>query len=376
MCEIIWFFPRWILICLTWNLSRSVPSSVEILTWIFYKKSFRENFSDFFLQTKVIILYYNFWNFAILSAILFCVHIELKKIIQILSHDVFTQLRRHAHKQITKMRYREEIPGRFFSFQKTGFLHSRSRTYYALFLKYFGLKILTNIRHCVYRVLAKIWVPNSKEKIRNKLFMPGSKRSFVCVWNCLIFFLGEYSSVRPEICCVLSQIQTRFLSGISGKKLFRENFSEILLKTKAILYRNSWNFVLLSAILFWERIALKKFAQVLSYVVCTQVRRHDHKQITKRRYGEEKQEHFVFRKPSFFTLGLGLTTPYSLDISVSNYYQTFLTVSIDIPNCVYWGLAKIWVPILNHRIWNKFFIHHCQGRKEGSFVCETVWFFS
>ena len=93
-----------------------------------------------------------------------------------------------------------------------------------------------------------------------------------------------------------------------GKKLFRENFSEIL---------------------FWVRIALKRFAQVVSDVGCPQVRRHIHKQFTKRRYGEEKPGPFVFGKPVLFTLGLGLTTPYSLGISVSNFYQTFFTVSIE-----------------------------------------------
>jgi len=60
----------------------------------------------------------------------------------------------------------------------------------------------------------------------------------------------------------------------------------------------------------------KKFTQVLSYVFCTQVRRHVHKQMTKRRYGEEKSGRFVFGKPVFSTLGLGLTTPYSLGILV------------------------------------------------------------
>ena len=33
-------------------------------------------------------------------------------------------------------------------------------------------------------------------------------------------------------------------------------------------------------------------------------------------------------------------------------------------------------PDSSHKIRNKFFIHHCSGWKEGSFVCETVWFFS
>ena len=101
------------------------------------------------------------------------------------------------------------------------------------------------------------------------------------------------------------------------------------MQTKAILYQNLWNFALLSAILLWVRIALKKFTQVLPHVVCTHVRRHVHKQITKRRYGEEKPGRFVFGKPVLFTLGLGLTTPYSLGILVWNFYQTFVTVSVE-----------------------------------------------
>ena len=60
----------------------------------------------------------------------------------------------------------------------------------------------------------------------------------------------------------------------------------------------------------------KKFTQVLSYVVCTKVRSHIHKRITKTTYGEEKPGHFVFGKPVFFTLGLGLTTPYSFGVFV------------------------------------------------------------
>ena len=81
--------------------------------------------------------------------------------------------------------------------------------------------------------------------------------------------------------------------------------------------------------LFWVRIALKKFTQVLSYVVCTQVRRHVNKLITKRRYGEEKPGRFVYGKLVLFTLGLGLTTTYPLGVLVWNLYQTFATVSIE-----------------------------------------------
>jgi len=187
------------------------------------------------------------------------------------------------------------------------------------------------------------------------------KGRFVCVWNCLIFFVGEYSSVWPEIYRVLSHILWRFLCGISRKNYFgkqtkailylklvklrptfqnfslgphcAENFtqvlSEILGKPKAILYQNSLNFALHSEILVWVRIALKKFTQVLSYVVCIQVRKHVHKQITKRRYGGEKLGRSVFRKPVLFTLGLGLTTVYCPGILEWNFYTTFVTVSSE-----------------------------------------------
>jgi len=109
---------------------------------------------------------------------------------------------------------------------------------------------------------------------------------------------------------------------ISGK--FFRNF----VQTKALLYQNLWNFALLSAIFFRVCVALKKFTQGLSYVVCTQVRRYVRKQITERRYGEEKAGCFVFGKPILFTLGLGLTALYCLGILVWNFYQTFVIVSI------------------------------------------------
>jgi len=69
---------------------------------------------------------------------------------------------------------------------------------------------------------------------------------------------------------------------------------------------------------------------VLSYVVWTHVRSYVHKQITKRRYGEEKPRPFVFGKLVFFALGLGLATPYSLGILVWSCYQTFAILSIAI----------------------------------------------
>jgi len=142
------------------------------------------------------------------------------------------------------------------------------------------------------------------------------------------------------------------------------------MKTKAIIYRNLWNFTILFAILFWVRIALKKFTQVLPYVVCTQVRRHVHKRITKRRYGEEKPRRFVFEKTLLLTLGLGITTTYSFGIFVWNFYQTFATiVSIE-----FWQRFQPQIRPTLFAI--NFLFITVRGRNEGSFVCETVWFFS
>jgi len=154
--------------------------------------------------------------------------------------------------------------------------------------------------------------------------VPELKGRFVCVWNFFIFFVGEYSSVWPEICRVLSKIQSRFLHGILGKKYFGIIFHKFCtnqgyLLPKLVKFRPTN-----SEILLWIRIALKKFTQVLSYVVFNRIRRNFQKQIRKRRYDEEKPGRFVFGKPILFTLGLGLTTPYSLGI-----YHTLVTMSTD-----------------------------------------------
>jgi len=149
------------------------------------------------------------------------------------------------------------------------------------------------------------------------------------VWNCLIFFVGEYSSVWPEICRVLSQIQSRFLREISGKNYFGIIFHKFYWKPRLFstetceispYFRQFYS----RSVLHW-----KKFTQAFSYVFCTQVRRHAHKQITRRRYREEKLGCFVFGKPVLFTLVLGLTTPYSLGISVWKFYQSFAIVPTE-----------------------------------------------
>ena len=143
--------------------------------------------------------------------------------------------------------------------------------------------------------------------------------------NCLIFFVVEYATVWPDICRVLSQIQWRFLRGISGKNYFGRIFRKFCANQGYPLPK----LVKFRQFLFWVRIALKRFTQILPYAVCTQVRTHVHKRITKRRYGEENPGRFVFGKPVLFTLGLRLTTPFSLGVLVWNFYHTFVTGSIE-----------------------------------------------
>jgi len=141
--------------------------------------------------------------------------------------------------------------------------------------------------------------------------------------------MGEYSCVWPEICRVLSHIQWRFLGRISEKNYSGRIFQKFCANQgyplpKLVKFRpNFCNFIL------GPYCAEKKFTQALSYVVCTQARRHVHKRITNRRYGEEKPGRFLFGKPVLFTLGLGLITPYSFGILVWNFYQTFVTVSVE-----------------------------------------------
>jgi len=191
------------------------------------------------------------------------------------------------------------------------------------------MTFLPDIRHCVYWVLAELWAQDSNHNTDNKFFIhhchDWNEGSSVCetVW----FF--SLVNTHPFDLKFIAFCPKFILTVNLRKKTISGEFFRNLVQTKAILYRNLWNSALISTISFWVRIALKKFTQILSYVVCTQVRRHDHKQITKRWYGEEKPVRFVFGKPILFTLGLRLTTTCSLGILVWNIYQTFVTVSIE-----------------------------------------------
>jgi len=113
------------------------------------------------------------------------------------------------------------------------------------------------------------------------------------------------------------------------KKLFWDNFSEILWKTKAILKKICEISPYFLQFYYVLKNCVKKFTQVLSCAVCTLRRRQVHKKITKRRYREEKPGHFVFEKPVLFILCLGLTTPYSLGLLIWKFYQTFFILCIE-----------------------------------------------
>jgi len=158
--------------------------------------------------------------------------------------------------------HKKKIRGRkarTFCFWKTNFVHSRFGTYYGLLRGYFGLKFLPDIRHCVHWVLAEIWTLDLSHKTGNKFFS----------WVNTHPFDLKFLAFCPKIS---GHSYVEFQEKTISLEIFR-NF----VQTKSIIYRNLWNSALISAISFQVRIALKKLTQVLSYVVCTQVKRHVHK---------------------------------------------------------------------------------------------------
>jgi len=226
------FFRGWILIRLNLNLLSFVPNSLEILFLNFRKKLLLENFSEIFAQTKAI-FYRKLWNSALLSTIFILRSYCAKKI----HTSTFICCLHPGNKARPWKNHKKKIRGRkarTFCFGKTSFVHSRARTYYALLLGCFVLKLLLDVHHCIYWVLAEIWAPDSSHKIDNKFCywsLRGLKKRFVRVWNCLISFVGEYSSVWPKICCVLTEFSR---DSYFAKKLYQEYFSEIFTQTKAL----------------------------------------------------------------------------------------------------------------------------------------------
>jgi len=202
------------------------------------------------VQTKAI-RYRNLWNFALLSEILFCVRIALKKFTQVLSYVVCTQVRWHVHKKNHKKKIRGR-KARTFCFRKTSFVHPRSGTYYALLLGYFGLKILPEVLHCVYWVLAEIWAPDSSHKIGNKFFVHHCQdwKEGSCVWETVWFFSWTNThSLDLKFVAFCPKFSGDSYVEFKEKTISGEFFRNFV-QTKAILYRNLWNFALLSEILF------------------------------------------------------------------------------------------------------------------------------
>ena len=127
--------------------------------------------------------------------------------------------------------------------------------------------------------------------------------------------------------------------GFLQKTILREFFINFV-KTKAstkileispyFLQKNS------GSILRWK--IPKKITQVLSYVDCTLVRRNVHKEITKWRYREENPIRFVFENLVLFTLGLGLTTSYSLGLELFTRHSSLCVLSFG------WDLSPKFFP--------------------------------
>jgi len=175
---------------------------------------------------------------------------------------------------------------------------------------------------------------------RNLLFVSAraERKECLCV-KLFDFFVGEYSSVWPEICRVFPRFSRDSWVEFQDKTIPGEFFSNFV-QTKSILYRNLWNYGLIYAISFRVRIALKKFTQALSYVICTQARRHVHKRVRKGRYGEEKPERFVFGK-SVFSLSvcdLLRLTPWVFWYEIFTRHSSLCLLSFG------WGLSPKFVP--------------------------------
>jgi len=205
-----------------------------------------------------------------------------------------------------------------FCFRKTGFVQSRSGSCYALFLGSFGMKILPDIHHCVYWVLAEIWAQICPTRFSvNFLFIIARVEKKVRLCLKLFDFFPRWILIRltwhlSRFVPNSVQIVTWNLRKNYYGTMFLKFFEKPRLSSSKICKISSYFLQFYSLL----KNCVEKFTQVLSCAVCTLRRRHVHKQITKRRSREEKPGHFVFRKPILFTLGLGLATPYSLGLLV------------------------------------------------------------
>ena len=157
-------------------------------------------------------------------------------------------------------------------------------------------------------------------RVEEKVRLCVKQFDFFCGWI-LIRFTWNLSRF------VLNSVE--ILTWNFRKKLFRENVLEILCRLRLSSTKTCEILPYIRQFLFLIRIALKKI-HTSTFICCLHPGKEARPQkITKRRYAEEKPGRSVFGKQVLFSLGLGLTTPYSLGVLVWNFYQTFETVSIE-----------------------------------------------
>jgi len=236
----------------------------------------------------------------------------------------------HVHKRITRRRYGEENLGRFVFGKPVLFALGLGLT------SLYSLGVLVwNFYQTFVTVSIEFWlkleaqIRPTRLAINFLLMTVRAERNVRLCMKPFDFFGGRILIRLTWNLSHFAQNSVDILTWNFRKNLFRENFPEFFCKSRLSSTKTCEISSYFLKFLFWVRIVLKKFTQVLPYVFCTKVRRHVHKRITKRRYKEENPGRFVFGKPVLFTLGLGLTTPYSLAILVWNFYQTFFAVSIE-----------------------------------------------
>jgi len=169
--------------------------------------------------------------------------------------------------------------------------------------------------------------------------VPGLKGKNVCVWNCLIFLWVNTHTFDLKFVAFCPRFSRDSWVEFQDKTIPGEFFSNFV-QTKSILYRNLWNYGLIYAISFRVLLCWKKLTQALSYVICTQARRHVHKRVRKGRYEDEKPERFVFGK-SVFSLSvcdLLYLTPLVFWYEIFTRHSSLCLLSFG------WGLSPKFVP--------------------------------
>jgi len=158
--------------------------------------------------------------------------------------------------------------------------------------------------------------------------MPGPKGRFVCVWNYINFSVGKYLSFLPEICRILSQIQSRFLHGILGKNYFGRIFHKFYWKPR----RSSTDTCEISPYFrqFYSRFVLR-WKNSHKYFHMLFVPRYGGTSINRLQKKDTgmKSQYVLFRKTSFVHSRSGTYYALLLRILVWNFYQSFIIGSTE-----------------------------------------------